>query len=254
MEKLDRMPHIQPLNKSHPLYKTQITESYRKYINNSSNKNLHQMEKELNDMGVNPSKQFRIFNNPLEKYKNNIDEITNRDELKNIKKRCKNKVINNRDTKYSTYSKAVNYYPFKYYGMYNQPIPISYSTIGQLAEDKMFFKFVSLSYLKLFVQNGIPVSLDEVEDNEQYFLNLPLDEMNSDEISRDFLNQDGFLILIKKFEMLKATPNVKKTDKGNFFNCGIKLVEKKKIYIKILIDGRDVYDYINVLVFEQVKT
>lgn len=263
MNELDKLAQVQqPRNKSHPLYKTHITDLYEKYINTSDNKNLHQMEKELNNAGVNPSKHFQSFENPLEKYKNYLNSFTNahsnKNELQKAKKNCKDTKVNNRKPKFIPYSNADNYYPLKYYGMFNQPVPvpISFSTFGQIVENKLFFKFISLSYLKLFVEKEKkkPMSLDKVEINGKYFLNLPLDELNSDIISRDFLNQDGFLILIKESEFHKATPNVKKTDKGSFFNCLLKLVEKNKTYIKILIDDREVLDHINILVFEQVAT
>jgi hypothetical protein len=85
-------------------------------------------------------------------------------------------------------------------------------------------------------------------------------------ISRDFLSQHGFLIIIypnsylqqpPKPNIRKNTINVKignKTEKKEykFYNNNVKFIKKIPSYQKVVIDGKVYLDAINILIFHEL--
>jgi hypothetical protein len=141
-------------------------------------------------------------------------------------------------------------------------------------------KFLSFGYWKFLMDSTGKqnISLDDIAASDSgyqtYLINMDITLIMSDmqqqiQIQRDFLCQNGFLIIIHpksgkqpgqpqlQSNIRKIKIKVHKEDKEDkeytFFCSPIKLKKKMSTYMKVEIDGRVFVDKIIILVFDEVE-
>jgi len=244
-----------------------ILAPYKEYLNvfynahSNYNKELQKSQEKCSQF-TDLQKQFSLSN--VNYSKNNVDKLSGG-------------IL----TKYKKDTTADNYFPLMFYNIYKQTYEIQSLFYGSKLETykSPIIKFTSFSYWKFFtniespnrIKNTVwpkPQCLDNLEINQTYFFNTKLPDINTsfNIISRDFLSQHGFLIIIYpnsylqqpiKPNIRKNTINVKignKTEKKEykFYNNNVKFIKKIPSYQKVVIDGKVYLDAINILIFHEL--
>lgn len=185
-------------------------------------------------------------------------------------------------TKYKKDTTTDNFYPRMFYNIYSQSIQLQSLFFGRNTDVYRIpiIKFTSFGYWKFFtniesqerIRNSVwptPVCLDELEEDSKYFVNINIPDTvdkKSKIISRNFLNQRGFLIVIYPLSYLKkpVKHNVRQVELevniGNkkekraykFFNSNVKFIKKIPSYQKVIIDGTAYLDRIDICVFHEL--
>ena len=231
---------------------------------------------------------------PFEKY---LDIFTNAhanytDEIKNARKKCEpykvsdkylhmknvvNKSFISEEkkgilTKYIKQTTKCNFYPFWQYSFLQNSNQLQYFFMNKTENySSPIVKFTSFSYCRFITKPFTtvstanypqPVTLDDLEINHEYYfnMNIPQEDEKPFLVPRDFLNQDGFLIIIYPaerkqnvhVEKVKEQRNGKEIEKTyKYFSSNIMLKVKLPSYINVQIDNEKVLDKINLLVFQE---
>lgn len=171
--------------------------------------------------------------------------------LRNGLKKCE--IDFEKSTRVSLSRVSVNFYDKRLYELFREPnaLEILRSKSDRINKEPIK-KLTSLSYLRFLVDNKNNfVCLDNITQQE-YFMSIPMpDKFTSYEVSSDFLNQNGFLLIINpKGNVL----NIRDYKPFKLYNCRVKMVRKTdNVYQKVVLeDGTSLLDRITVIEFEEL--
>lgn len=228
------------------------------------------MEKKLKNVGIINNLNTIVLKN------DNKNKNINNSKLKNARSLCEkyfatnisiNQLKNNRNngvkSKYNRESRD-NYYGKPIYDMFRLTDAISLLNLQQNTKKyaETIFKFTTFGYIRFFMDNyeqfaEMPASvcLDDVDVGQTYFLSMPLEQGGKYSVSRNGMDQDGYLIVIRPQNVYA---NVREVDMGDnkkidFYNFKVKLEGKIGSYQKVeLVDGTSYLDQIKILLFSEI--
>jgi len=157
-----------------------------------------------------------------------------------------------------------NYYSRLVYGMFREQfLNILVLQQNDNRIDGHIIKFTSFGYMRFLTENYtmpnpelLISGLDDLDEGAVYFLSMPLEDMGDYRVSRNFMDQNGFLLIIKTQKIRNNVRMVESSEKNkiNFYNYKIRLEKRFPSYQKIELEDGSVYlDQINILLFSEIE-